>query len=273
MSRVLDRLVARVAERLPPDLERPLLQLRSLPPGRPTIGLPRARRALVLAPHPDDETLACGGTIAALAAAGCAVRVLVVTDGEGTKVDLAPDDVRRRRRAEVATACEALGVGPPILLGFPDGDVARRTVPLAREVAAQLTSFEPDVVLLPWFGDGHADHAAVNHALADADTAAEPLVLGGETWTPAPITRLVDVTGSEGALRAAVAAHATAAVSFDLEAMLGLKRYRSVHGLRGRGLAEGFLAAPLPDYRHLVDAARRGDQRTGSRSPQTGRPT
>lgn len=256
MSRALDRLAARLAERLPPDTERTLLQLRSLRSGRPTIGLPPGRRALVLAPHPDDETLACGGTLAALVARGCAVRVLVVTDGDGAKVDLAPDELRRRRRAEVTAACAALGADPPSFLGLPDGDVATHVPALAERIAGELTASGPDLVLLPWFGDEHPDHVSVNHALADAATTAEPLVLAGETWTPAPITRLVDVTAHESALRAAVAAHVTAAASFDLEAMLGLKRYRSVHGLRGRGFAEGFLAAPLPDYRTLVDANR-----------------
>ena len=257
VARVVDRFVARVAQRLPPGTEQVLLQLRSLAAGSPTIGLPPARRALVLAPHPDDETLACGGTVAALVASGCDVRVVVVTDGDAAKVDLAPDELRLRRRAEASSACDALGPGPPIFLGFPDGDVAAQVTPLAREIAAQLTSFAPDVVLLPWFGDDHPDHVAVNHALVDAATTVEPLVLAGETWTPAPITRLVDVTAHGTALRAAVAAHVTASASFDLEAMLGLKRYRTVHGLRGRGLAEGFLGASLPDYRTLVEEARR----------------
>jgi LmbE family N-acetylglucosaminyl deacetylase len=261
MPSTRSRIVARATDRLPLAVERALLRARSLASDRPTIGLPPARRALVLAPHPDDETLACGGTMALLARRSCDVRVLVVTDGDAAKVALATDEVRRRRRAEVTAACAALGVAPPVLLGFPDGRIGARVGAVAAEIAAHLADHAPDLVLLPWFGDGHPDHRAVNDALATAAArhgGPAPLVLGGETWTPAPVTRVVEVTDVEAQLRRAVAAHATAACSFDLEAMLALKRYRSIHGLRGRGLAEAFLALPLPRYAELVRHDGRG---------------
>jgi LmbE family N-acetylglucosaminyl deacetylase len=245
------RLAARAAARLPARIERELQRLRSLATAAPTIGLPRARRVLVLAPHPDDETLVCGGTAALLAAAGADVRVVVATDGDAATVDLPRAEVGRRRRAEVAAACDALGLPAPVRLGLRDGDLAGQRDVLAGELAAHLADHRPELVLLPWFGDGHRDHRALNVALADAagrHTAAGARVWGGEAWTPAPISRLVDVSDAAGRLRAAAAAHVTAAHAFDLDAMLALKRYRSVHGLRGRGLAEGFLAADLATY-------------------------
>lgn len=255
MRPLLIRLAARAASRLPERLEHELRRARSHVGPGPTIGLPTGRRALVIAPHPDDETLVCGGTTAALARAGVDVRVVVATDGEAAAIGLGRDDVARRRRAEVVAACHALGVPAPVRLGLPDGALAGALDTLARELAAHLADHRPDLILLPWFGDDHRDHRAVNDALALAATMG-PLeratVLGGETWTPAPLTRLVDVTAVESQLRAAVAAHETAARSFDLDAMVALKRYRSVHGLGGRGLAEGFLAADLDTYVGLV---------------------
>ncbi len=102
--------------------------------------------------------------------------------------------------------------------------------------------------MLPWFGDEHPDHRAANLALRDAVGAHEIEIWGGEIWTPAPITRLVDITPVVGRKRAAMGLHATAAAAFDLDAMLALNRYRSVHGLRGRGYAEGFVAGTADTY-------------------------
>ena len=71
---------------------------------------------LVLAPHPDDETLACGGVMQAALAAGLAVRVIVVSDGEACFGALPPADravLAARRRAESVAAAKALGAAVP----------------------------------------------------------------------------------------------------------------------------------------------------------------
>ncbi len=76
-------------------------------------------RVLVVAAHPDDEVLGMGGTIAAHAGAGDAVRVLVVTDGSSTQY---PDDAptRARKEAEALRAASELGVEDYVHLDLPD---------------------------------------------------------------------------------------------------------------------------------------------------------
>jgi LmbE family N-acetylglucosaminyl deacetylase len=59
---------------------------------------------------------------------------------------------------------------------------------------------------------------------------------------------MVDVSAVWDQKEAAIAAHVTAGQAFDLEAALGLNRWRSIHGLMGRGYAEGFLAAPVGEF-------------------------
>ena len=80
---------------------------------------------MVLAPHPDDETIGCGGTIARLTATGTQVTVVLVTDGEAT---IGSPHHRATtallRRAEASAACAALGAEPPIALGLAHGHVA-----------------------------------------------------------------------------------------------------------------------------------------------------
>ncbi|HET6874905.1 MAG TPA: hypothetical protein VFH70_09015, partial [Acidimicrobiales bacterium] len=111
----------------------------------------------------------------------------------------------------------------------------------------------PEAVFLPWFADGHPDHEACTAAVAAAGLGQDVEVWGYETWTPLPANRIVDITDAYGAKKAAVAAHATAHLAFDLSATLGLSRYRSVHGLMGRGYAEGFLAAPAGRYLEMAE--------------------
>jgi LmbE family N-acetylglucosaminyl deacetylase len=249
IRRAAIRTFARIKPAIP-DRAWPLLTaMRSVGGDAPLIAAPALRRVLVLAAHPDDESLGCAGTIALLRKAGAAVSVAFATDGEATiGADLAPAETARRRRNEAVTACGILGVHDIRFWGLPDGSLSDRVHDLARDIADLMADVRPDGVLLPWFLDGHADHAALSAALArkPPDNAVE--VWGYETWTPLPANRLVDITGVWTQKEQALDAHVTAALAFDLRAGLGLNRWRSLHGLMGRGYAEGFLVAPAPTW-------------------------
>ena len=241
-----------------------LLAVRSLAGERPLIGLPGFRSVLVVAPHPDDESVGAGGTVRLLADAGASVTVLFATSGEATiGAPDEPDEVTSRRRSEAMAACRLLGATPRFL-DHPDGGLPGATDALGGEMAAAVEELRPEAVFLPWFADGHPDHEACTIALSKSGIDPRVEVWGFETWTPLPPNRLVDITPAIGAKRAAVAAHSTAHLAFDVGALLGLSRYRSVHGLMGQGYAEAFLAAPVGQYLELAEAARTGTQ---DRSP------
>jgi len=128
-------------------------------------------RAAVLAPHPDDETLALGATMPALAAAGWRLDLLVVTDGEAAYPSLPPPARLRlaaERQRESAAALAALGLAqlPVRWLGLPDAGVAAREAELAATLRGHLAG--AGLVLAPWEGDGHSDHEAVGRAALDA---------------------------------------------------------------------------------------------------------
>jgi LmbE family N-acetylglucosaminyl deacetylase len=121
----------------------------------PELVLPDGPLTLV-APHPDDEVLACGGTLFDAATTGRPVRVVAVTDGGASNPggSLAPAELARRRVAESETALARLGIPAPRRLARPDGGAATLEDPVA---ALTLTG----TVLAPWTGDGHPDHEAV----------------------------------------------------------------------------------------------------------------
>ncbi|RAI56159.1 PIG-L family deacetylase [Roseicella frigidaeris] len=129
--------------------------------------------ALVLAPHPDDESIGCGGLIAAASAAGLPVRVVVVSDGTGSHPGLPPDAIRPVRERETLAATAALGLPPEAVhfLRLPDRGVPAAGPEFAAAVEAilGLASPAPSAVLCTWRHDPHCDHAA-SFAIAEVVT-------------------------------------------------------------------------------------------------------
>ena len=129
----------------------------------------RYRRVLVVAAHPDDETLGVGGLMADLADRGVTLDVLVATDGERShpvRGSGARRSLAARRRAEVERAVARLGAGRPTHVGVPDGELERHTDTVVDAVRARS---DPDtLVLAPWLADGHADHDALGRACSTA---------------------------------------------------------------------------------------------------------
>lgn len=128
-------------------------------------------RAVVVAPHPDDEVLGVGGTMVELVMAGWQVEVVAVSDGEAAF----PDASRRARRhlasvrpAESATAWSRLGLAPlgAQRLSLADGELAANEDRIVDALGARLRP--GSWCLSPWRRDGHADHEATGRAAARA---------------------------------------------------------------------------------------------------------
>jgi N-acetyl-1-D-myo-inositol-2-amino-2-deoxy-alpha-D-glucopyranoside deacetylase len=140
-------------------------------------------RLLVIAPHPDDETIGTGELIQRVREVRGSVRVLLLTDGDNNpwpqrwlekRLWIRPQDRARwgcRRREEMARALHTLGVRADALhtlgwsdMGLTDGlrtDSAAMLAPLV----AQLGAFGPNLIALPALGDHHPDHGSA-HVLA-----------------------------------------------------------------------------------------------------------
>ena len=127
-------------------------------------------RLLVIAPHPDDETLGCGATIARNLDVGGEVLVVIATDGEQARRDGDPAAMRTLRLAELARAMEALGLKLTQLrtLGFPDGGLTRHESAVADSIGAILRTWLPDNVLVTAACDLHPDHSALGRAARKA---------------------------------------------------------------------------------------------------------
>lgn len=125
---------------------------------------------LVVAPHPDDETLGCGGTIARARQAGIPVHVVVVTDGRGHPAHVADKALLvALRRDEAVNACGVLGVPAShvAFLGVPDGQAPAHVAVIADRLAEMVDRLDPDRIFAPSDLDNHADHRAVAAAVRD----------------------------------------------------------------------------------------------------------
>lgn len=127
-----------------------------------------SRSCLVLAPHPDDETLGCGALIARRRSAGARVRVLVVTDGRLSHVSrrVDPDQLARIRREESVEACAELGVPADdvVHLGLVENTTHEHLDRVVRAVEHEVRSWRPDDVLVTSALDWHQDHRALSAA-------------------------------------------------------------------------------------------------------------
>ncbi|WP_265522867.1 PIG-L family deacetylase [Oerskovia flava] len=194
--------------------------------GAGSLDLDDVARLVVLAAHPDDETLGAGGLVARLAGRGVPVTVVVATDGEGSHPHSAtrsPDQLAAVRRAELVTAVAHLAPRASVtFLGLPDGGLREHREALHDAVSAAVgTASAPATTLLcgPWRGDGHRDHRIAGEVLADvADRRGARLVeypvwlwhWGDPTGDDVPWSRLrrLDLGADERAAKArAVAAH------------------------------------------------------------------
>jgi len=250
-------------------LNRALVDLERFHPVQ-TLDLPPGRRVLVLAPHPDDESIGCGGTLRKYVESGANVLVVVLTDGrQGNPLlrELPTYDPLRitweselitRRKQEALAAFEALGIRESVFLNAHDGHLDQEVAAASQRIAALIDEWNPDIVALPFLTDRHSDHFATNRCFIEATKLlASPhldklLCLGYEIWSPIYANLTIDISAHMEYKRNAVLCYQSQ-LEFDayLDGIEGLNRFRAVSGLTKGEFAEAFFLAPLSTYRKL----------------------
>jgi LmbE family N-acetylglucosaminyl deacetylase len=121
---------------------------------------------IVFAPHPDDETLACGGTIVKKIEEGFDVYVVVMTDGRHSHdvtlglAEPSPETIAEIRETEFKEATRVLGVNPSnlILLGFEDGKLREHMSEARERTVRILHEVRPVEIYVPHRDDANKDH-------------------------------------------------------------------------------------------------------------------
>ncbi|MBM7119428.1 PIG-L deacetylase family protein [[Archangium] primigenium] len=160
--------------------------LELLPAVDPATLVPRGRRAIIVAPHPDDEVLGTGGLLARLGRLGREVVLVAVTDGTASHPgsSLWPvDRLATARPRETQEALLRLGLAGVDVerLEIPDGGITAHESRLMGLLGERL---QPgDVVFATWRLDGHPDHEAVGRAAFRACAALEAHLVEVPIWT------------------------------------------------------------------------------------------
>lgn len=127
----------------------------------------------VIAAHPDDEVLGCGGTMARMASEGRAVHILLMADGETSRVSDAGEAIDRGRLAAriaaAESACEILGCSSVDVLGMPDNRLdGLELLDLVRHIETFVERYQPLTLLTHHAGDVNIDHRVVQDAVITA---------------------------------------------------------------------------------------------------------
>lgn len=229
------------------------------------IGQPKLefKRALVLAPHPDDDAFGLGGTIKKMATAGTKVTVAYFCDGSGGVIEGRPageelgvtprkdENLISSRKHESEKAAAILGIAELVFWGYPDGKLASGTAAI-RALEDLIKRVDPDIIFLPSFLDNHGDHRVVNeifiNAAQNCPEISKVQIWAYEVWTPILANRLVDITLYIKTKKEAILAHESQIKTRGYDkAILGLNQYRAEIN-KISGYAEAFFAAPFDLY-------------------------
>jgi len=197
---------------------------------------------VVVSPHPDDESIGCGGTLRSHVTAGDDVHVVFLTSGEGGGHGRPPAEVSAAREAEAADAAQVLGLASFDFWREPDGGL-RATEALADRLAKTWSELAADVVYVPHAEEQHADHRAAARLVGRARRAREVEVRYFEVWTPlSRMDHIVDISDHIDEKLEAIRCYRSqcAVVRFD-DAARGLARWRGeLHSWPGGPYAEVF---------------------------------
>lgn len=217
---------------------------------------PNATRVLVIAPHPDDEILGCGGTLYQLAKQGALIKVVIATNGAlgGTTFD---GSLVKQREQESILAAQTIGLPEPIFWGLPDRSL-RFNETLIEQITDCLLAHQADAVFSPALTENHPDHQAVALATQEAcrrliyKNSLSPTIFFYEVSNPLTPNMLIDISNAaEVKLQAVRCFKSQLKMQPYDEQIIGLNRFRSFTLGSQSQYAEAFLRIEARHIGHI----------------------
>ena len=206
------------------------------------------KRVLVLSPHPDDDSIGCGGTLRQHILDGDSIKLIVLTSGEGGGHGRqSPEQTATMRESEALAAGRVLGIADAEFWREPDGRLQVKQELVSR-LQESIRTWHPHLIYSPHLAESHADHQAATGLLVQSLASAEFAGLGArvrlyEIWTPIQeMDEIVDISEFVDTKLEAIRQHRTQVDVIRLdEAAIALNRYRGeMHSWPGGDYAEVF---------------------------------
>jgi len=209
-----------------------------------------AMQVLIIAPHPDDESIGCGGTLCLHAGRGDSMAVVFLTSGELGLKHLPQNKAWLTREREAKKAARILGIARLFFLHLPDWLVGENVARATKKLAPLLKRLKPGLIYLPHPGEWHPDHRAalpVVRAALRVVRIPRPGLRAYEVWTPlAGYDHVENISAVMPRKVRALRAHRSQLKEFDYaRAVTGLNQFRGELAARCR-YAEVFQTVDLP---------------------------
>jgi N-acetylglucosamine malate deacetylase 1 len=215
-------------------------------------GLP-PENVLILAPHPDDEIIGCGGAIIKHSKKGSRIFVIYLTDGGEGRGDQNIDNLvlSNLRREEAKAGLRVMGCSEDLFMDYPDLRLCEYMGECAKRVAKVIADFKPDSIFVPNFLDAHLDHAATAKILARAlkKERGMSMCYSYEVWTTIMPNTIMDISDVMTTKLEALREHKSQVSQNNyMQKVEGLNSYRSIYiGNRAR-YCEAFLKNSQKEY-------------------------
>lgn len=191
-----------------------------------------SKKILVMAPHPDDEIIGCGGLIAKALKDGSEVKVVYLTDGSAGVSDKKLNQSQRTslREHEARSAAREIGLKDSNLIfwRYKDGRLVCNTTS-QKLLNNLLTAYLPDIIVTPFISDPHNDHSETSRLIKKSLKMLniDPQILQYEVWTPVLANRLLPIDKYIEIKRQALSQYKSQIAERNyLEGITGLNRYR-----------------------------------------------
>ncbi len=218
----------------------------------------KKKRILIFAPHPDDEVLGCGGTIAKYATEGSSIKVAYVTDGRNGNPRFSAEEMVIERKKEGIEGLRALGCGDNVFMDYPDSGLKANKESIERTLRL-IEEYGPDAIFTPNPLDNHPDHICTTQMVAAAlkSYTEDTDCYCYEVWSALTPNTLVDITDEMEKKVEAIGKHRSQIEIIDYtEKIVGLNAFRSLTAGNGIRYCEAFYKSSREDFIKLVERSR-----------------